>query len=72
MREKVQKVKTGLFVLLSSPINHLRTPQIDLVTLWRGPTPRLGTTGLNYLTVYKVVQTSSASSSYNSNMLLTH
>ncbi len=42
------------FFLLSSPINHLTTPQIYLVTLWRGPTPRLGTTGLNQLTVYKV------------------
>ncbi len=34
-------------------------------------TPRLGTTGLNYVTVYKVVQTSSISSRYNSNMFVT-
>ncbi len=38
------------FSLLSSSINHLMTPQVYLVTLWRGPTPRLRTTGLNYLT----------------------
>ncbi len=51
---------------------HLMTPQIYLVILWRGPTPRLGTTGLNWLTVYKGLQTSSTCSSSNSNMLLSH
>ena len=51
-----------LFFLLSSPINHLTTPQIYLLTLWRGPTPRLGTTGLNWLTVYKVVEKTSSTS----------
>ena len=40
LEEKVQKLKTDLcirtlFFLLSSPINHLTTPQIYLMTLWR-------------------------------------
>lgn len=38
----------------------------------KGPTPRLGTCGLNYLTVYKAVKSSSTSSSYNSKILLTY
>ena len=34
------------FVLLFSLVNHLTAPQIYLVTLWRGLTLMLGTTGL--------------------------
>lgn len=34
------------------------------------PNARLGTTGLKYLTVYKVVKTNSTSSRYNSKLLL--
>ncbi len=45
-------------------INHLTTPQIHLVTLWRGT--------LDYITVNKVAKTSSISTSYNSNTLLIH
>lgn len=37
--------KTEVFFF--SPINPLTTPRIYLLTLWRGPTPRLGTTGLS-------------------------
>ncbi len=37
------------------------TLQIYLVTLWRGPTPRLGTTGLNDPAVHKVGKTCSTS-----------
>ncbi len=40
------------FFLLSSPINDLTTPQISQVTLWGGPTPWLGTTGLVKSTQY--------------------
>lgn len=54
------------FFLISCPINHLMIPQIYFVTL------RLGTTGLNYITVYEEVKISSTSSSYNSKMLLTY
>lgn len=55
------------FVFVFFPLS---TPQIYLVTLGRGPTPRLGTTRLNYITVYKVIKTTT-SISYNSKMLLT-
>lgn len=39
-----------MFLLLSSPVNHLTTPQVDLVTLCRVLTPRLGTPGPHELT----------------------
>lgn len=39
--------------------NNLMTPQINLVALWRGPIPRLGSAGLNHRTVYKAVKTAS-------------
>lgn len=41
----------NVFFFVSCSINHPTTPQIDFVTLWRGGTPRLGTTGSNYLSV---------------------
>lgn len=39
-----------LLFLLSSSVNHLVIPQIFLLTVWRGPIPRLGASGLNYQT----------------------
>lgn len=41
----------NVFFFVSCSINHPTTPQIDIMTLWRGGTPRLGTTGSNYLSV---------------------
>ncbi len=61
-----------LFLLFFYAITRLMTPQIYFLTLSRGPTPSLGTTGLNCLTICKVVKTSSTSSSYNSKLLLTN
>ncbi len=41
--KKVQKqVFVSELFLLSSPVNHLTTPQIYLETFWRGPTPTVG------------------------------
>ncbi len=53
----VQEIDTNwwsrtLFFLLSSSINHLTTPQTHLVTLCRGATLRLGSTGPQYQTAY--------------------
>ena len=36
-------------------MTHLMTPQVYLVTLQRAPNPRLGTSELNHIPVYKVV-----------------
>ncbi len=55
-------MRKNVFFLLFCLVNHLATPQIYLVTLWRGPD----------LTVYKVIKTSSTSTRYSSKMLLTH
>lgn len=35
-------------------LNHLTIPRIYLVTLWWGPTLRLGPTDVHYITLYKV------------------
>ncbi len=43
------------FFLLSSLTYHLRTPKINLDTLWMSLTPKSGITGLNSITVYKEV-----------------
>ena len=58
-----------VIVLLSSLTNALMTAQIYLVAHRRGPTPRLGTGGLNEQTVHKVEKTSFNFSSCDSKML---
>lgn len=63
----MQKNFVCFFIYL---INHLTPPQIYFVALWRGPTSRLGTTYLNYLSVYKV-ETSSLLSVLHSLWTLT-
>lgn len=37
-------------------MNHVMIPQIYLVTLWRGQTPRLGPTGLKQLYLERLQQ----------------
>lgn len=49
-------VQKKIHCLLSHSISHLMTPEIYLVTLWRGLAPKSGTTVLNY--VNNVDQTS--------------
>ncbi len=51
-RKEHKFVHQNIVFLLFYPINHLMTPQIYLTSLWRGLSPKLGTTELNYLTVY--------------------
>lgn len=49
----------NLLMKNSSHNNHFTTPQILHITLSRDLTPWFGTTGLNHLTVYKIVKTGS-------------
>lgn len=45
--QSVKRKHVAELFFVPLPINHLMTPLIDLVNLWRDPTPMLGTTGLN-------------------------
>ena len=66
-KQKLKNVQKMIIDLcIRTLFNHLMTPQIYLVTIRRDPTPSLGTTGLNYLTVHKVVQIGSTLSSSSS------